>query len=84
MAYDIIVTITGKEHTGKTSLLGLIAELLQQHGVAVSVAHLDPTLDDKITNIDDSLERVRRSKILLTEFQTFPSENIDYGPDDSV
>jgi thymidylate kinase len=75
--YDIVVTITGGEHSGKTSLLALIGELLHQHEIDVTIARLDNKLDEKTTHIDESIARVKRSKILITERQTFPSLSSD-------
>jgi hypothetical protein len=73
MNYDIIVQISGNEHSGKTSLLALLGELLHQHGIEATIQRVDPKLDDKLEHIDESIERVKHSKILITEFQTFPT-----------
>lgn len=71
MAYDITVQFSGKEHSGKTSLIALIAHLLKEAGVEdVTVQRADPQIADKLSDIDGALSRAKKSKILLTEFQT--------------
>ena len=70
MSYDLIVQVSGREHSGKTSLIALISELLTLHGIDHDVQRIDTQLDDKLVNIDDSIERVKRSKIIIMEYQT--------------
>ncbi len=74
MTYDIIVQVSGREHSGKTSLIALIDELLKQRGIDVVVQRIDEQFDEKVVNIDETIERVKRSKIIIMEHQTAPTK----------
>jgi molybdopterin-guanine dinucleotide biosynthesis protein len=69
--YDIIVQVSGKEHSGKTSLIALIGELLKEHGLEnVTFQRADPQIDEKLADLDAARTRAMKSKILIREFNT--------------
>ena len=55
---DIEVVVNGKEHSGKTSLIAVIAKALEAHGLDVTLQRIDPQLDDKLENIEDAIKRL--------------------------
>ena len=67
---DIEVVVNGKEHSGKTSLIALIAKALAEHGLDVTLQRIDPQLDDKLENLEDAVERLKTQKIFIREYQT--------------
>lgn len=67
---DIEVVVNGKEHSGKTSLIALIARALEQHGLDVTLQRIDPQLDDKLENPEDAVQRLKGQKIFIREYQT--------------
>ena len=59
----IIVQITGPANTKKTTLAAIIARILMQNGVAVSLPP-DPQRDQKMDDpLSELLERIRTSDI---------------------
>ena len=67
---DIEVVVNGKEHSGKTSLIALIAKALEGYGLDVTLQRIDPQLDAKLENLEDAVKRLKGQKILLREYQT--------------
>lgn len=64
------VHVSGPEHTGKTSLIAVIAKALEDHGVTVVLQRADGQLDKKLENIEQSIERVNGATVFLSETQT--------------
>lgn len=67
---DIEVVVNGKEHSGKTSLIALIAKALEERGLDVTLQRIDPQLGDKLENLDDAIARLKGQKIFIREYQT--------------
>lgn len=67
---DIEVVVNGKEHSGKTSLIALIAKALEEHGLEVTLQRIDPQLDEKLEHLDDAITRLKTQKIFIREYQT--------------
>jgi thymidylate kinase len=67
---DIEVVVNGKEHSGKTSLIAIIAKALEEHGLDVTLQRIDPQLDQKLENPEDAIKRLKNQKIFIREYQT--------------
>jgi thymidylate kinase len=67
---DIEVVVNGKEHSGKTSLIALIAKALEAHGLDVTLQRIDPQLNEKLENLEDAIARLKGQKIFIREYQT--------------
>ena len=67
---DIEVVVNGKEHSGKTSLIALIAKALEAYGLDVTLQRIDPQLDEKLENPEESAERLKGQKIFIREYRT--------------
>jgi thymidylate kinase len=67
---DIEVVVNGKAHSGKTSLIALIAKALEEHGLDVTLQRIDPQLDEKLENLEDAIARLKTQKIFIREYQT--------------
>jgi molybdopterin-guanine dinucleotide biosynthesis protein len=67
---DIEVVVNGKEHSGKTSLIALIAKALEEYGLEVRLQRIDPQLDDKLENPEAAIARLKGQKIFIREYQT--------------
>ena len=68
--YDVTIQFSGKMHSGKTSVLALVAEHLKSLGIEVTVQRADPQIDTKLENLDSALERAKKCTVHLTEFNT--------------
>ena len=67
---DIEVVVNGKEHSGKTSLIAIIAKALEEHGLEVTLQRIDPQLDEKLEHPEDAIKRLKNQKIFIREYQT--------------
>jgi CO dehydrogenase nickel-insertion accessory protein CooC1 len=68
--YDVTIEVSGKEHTGKTSVIAAIAKQLESLGVNVILQRIDPQLDDKLALDDKVLERLKNTTVFIREMQT--------------
>jgi MinD-like ATPase involved in chromosome partitioning or flagellar assembly len=68
--YDVTIQVSGKEHTGKTSVIAALATHLESLGVKVILQRIDPQLDDKLTLNDQVLERLKNTTVFIQELQT--------------
>jgi hypothetical protein len=68
--FDVIIQVSGKEHTGKTSIIAAIALRLEELGVTVTLQRIDPQLDDKLTMDDRVLERLKSTNVFIQEMRT--------------
>jgi septum formation inhibitor-activating ATPase MinD len=68
--YDVTIEVSGKEHTGKTSIIAAIATQLESLGVKVILQRIDPQLDDKLTMDDRVLERLKNTTVFIREMRT--------------
>jgi hypothetical protein len=68
--YDVTIEVSGKEHTGKTSVIAAVATHLESLGVKVILQRIDPQLDDKLTLNEHVLERLRNTTVFIREMQT--------------
>jgi molybdopterin-guanine dinucleotide biosynthesis protein len=66
---DIEVVVNGKEHSGKTSLIAVIAKALEAHGLDVTLQRIDPQLQEKLDNPGDAVQRLKGQKIFIREYQ---------------
>lgn len=66
----VAVQVSGPEHSGKTSVIAVLADMLAQLGIECVVQRADPQLDGKLENPSDALERCKSVLIKLTEMQT--------------
>ncbi len=67
LQFDITLTVHGKEHSGKTSLIAVLEKYLNDNGYNVTVARTDRQLEEKQEHIDDSIARAKKSSILINE-----------------
>jgi molybdopterin-guanine dinucleotide biosynthesis protein len=70
---NIVISIQGNEHEGKTSLIPVIVNALEEKGITVKVARTDPQLEDKFDNIEKCVERLtgdNAPSILIQEINT--------------
>ena len=68
--YDVTIEVSGKEHTGKTSVIAAIAAQLETLGVKVILQRIDPQLDEKLGLDDKVLERLRNTTVFIREMNT--------------
>jgi hypothetical protein len=68
--YDVVIEVSGKEHTGKTSVIAAIAKHLESLGVDVILQRIDPQLDQKLALDDAVLARLKGAKVFIRELQT--------------
>ena len=68
--YDVTIEVSGKEHTGKTSVIAAIAKQLESLGVNVILQRIDPQLDAKLALDDKVLERLKNTTVFIREMQT--------------
>jgi molybdopterin-guanine dinucleotide biosynthesis protein len=68
--YDVTIEVSGKEHTGKTSIIAAIATHLEALGVKVILQRIDPELDDKLTMDERVLERLKQTTVFIREMRT--------------
>ncbi len=71
LVYDIEIEVSGKEHTGKTTLVAYLSKLLTDAGVELILQRADPQIDQKL---DLSLEELRAKlagkKVFLREHES--------------
>jgi molybdopterin-guanine dinucleotide biosynthesis protein len=68
--YDVEIEVSGKEHTGKTSVIAAISKHLEELGVKVILQRADPQLDEKLTFDDKVRERLQSITVFIREMQT--------------
>ena len=68
--YDVTIEVSGKEHSGKTSIIAALAAQLEALGATVILQRVDPQLDDKLTLSDQVRERVRNTTVFIREMNT--------------
>jgi len=68
--FDVTIEVSGKEHTGKTSVIAAVAKHLESLGVNVILQRIDPQLDQKLTLNDHVLERLKNTTVFIREMQT--------------
>jgi molybdopterin-guanine dinucleotide biosynthesis protein len=68
--YDVTIEVSGKEHSGKTSIIAALAAQLEALGATVILQRVDPQLDDKLTLNDQVRERVRNTTVFIREMNT--------------
>jgi molybdopterin-guanine dinucleotide biosynthesis protein len=68
--YDVTIEVSGKEHTGKTSVIAAIATQLEAIGVKVILQRIDPQLDAKLTMDEKVRERLRNTTVFIREMNT--------------
>jgi molybdopterin-guanine dinucleotide biosynthesis protein len=68
--YDVVIEVSGKEHTGKTSVIAAIATQLESLGVTVILQRIDPQLDEKLAMTDKVKERLANTTVFIREMQT--------------
>jgi len=68
--YDVTIEVSGKEHTGKTSIIAAIATQLEALGVKVILQRADPQLDQKLMMDQPVLERLRNTTVFIREMHT--------------
>jgi septum formation inhibitor-activating ATPase MinD len=68
--YEVTIEVSGKEHTGKTSIIAAIATQLEALGAKVILQRIDPQLDDKLTLSEPVLERIRNTSVFIREMRT--------------
>ena len=68
--YEVTIEVSGKEHTGKTTIIAAIATHLEQLGATVILQRIDPQLDEKLTMSEPVLERVKNTSVFIREMHT--------------
>jgi CO dehydrogenase nickel-insertion accessory protein CooC1 len=68
--YDVTIEVSGKEHTGKTSVIAAVAKHLESLGVNVILQRIDPQLDEKLTLDEHVLDRLKNTTVFIREMQT--------------
>ena len=68
----ITIQIAAPLHSGKTSLIALLAKHLTELGASVTLQRADPQIEEKLIATEDELrERLKSVSIHITEMQTF-------------
>ena len=68
--YDVTIEVSGKEHTGKTSVIAAVAKHLESLGVKVILQRIDPQLDEKLAMTDKVRDRLKNTTVFIREMQT--------------
>jgi septum formation inhibitor-activating ATPase MinD len=68
--FEVTIEVSGKEHTGKTSIIAAIATNLEALGAKVILQRIDPQLDDKLTLSEPVLERIKNTSVFIREMRT--------------
>ena len=68
--YDVTIEVSGKEHTGKTSVIAALATHLEALGVKVILQRVDSQLDEKLTMSEQVRERLKNTTVFIREMQT--------------
>lgn len=67
--FDIVIDVQGKEHSGKTSAMAVIAAHLRTLGVEVVLQNVDQ-LEDKLQDLDKATTRLETCRVLIRETHT--------------
>lgn len=68
---NITIQVSAPLHSGKTSLIALLAKHLSDLGADVSVQRADPELQEKLSANEEELqERLKTVSIFIMEMQT--------------
>ena len=67
--FDIVIEIQGKEHSGKTSAIAIVAQQLRELGAEVLIQQVDQ-LEDKLADLDRAAARLEGVKIFIRETHT--------------
>lgn len=67
--FDVVIDIQGKEHSGKTSAMAVIAAHLRNIGVDVVLQEVEQ-LHEKLDNPEKAEERIQRCRVLIRETHT--------------
>jgi hypothetical protein len=70
MLFDVTIEVSGKEHTGKTSVIAAVAKHLESLGVKVILQRIDPQLDEKLSLNEHVLDRLKNTTVFIREMQT--------------
>lgn len=71
IVYDIEVEVTGREHTGKTTLVAYLTKILTEAGAELIVQRADPQIDEKLAlTVEELREKLSGKKIFLRERET--------------
>jgi nitrogenase subunit NifH len=68
--YDVTIEVSGKEHTGKTSIIAAISAQLESLGVKVILQRIDPQLDEKLALDEHVRDRLKNTTVFIREMQT--------------
>jgi septum formation inhibitor-activating ATPase MinD len=68
--FEVTIEVSGKEHTGKTSIIAAIATNLEALGAKVILQRIDPQLDDKLVLDEPVLERIKKTSVFIREMRT--------------
>lgn len=68
--YDVTIEVSGKEHSGKTSVIAAINAQLESLGVKVILQRIDPQLDEKLALDDKVKDRLKATTVFIREMQT--------------
>jgi hypothetical protein len=67
--FDIVIDVQGKEHSGKTSAMAVIAAHLRTLGVEVILQHVDQ-LEEKEDDLPKAEARLEGTRIFIRETHT--------------
>lgn len=68
----ITIQVSGPEHSGKTSLAVVVAQLLTDLGADVRLQRADPQIDEKMNaDPEDVRERLKTVRVDIMEMQTY-------------
>jgi molybdopterin-guanine dinucleotide biosynthesis protein len=67
--FDITIEIQGREHSGKTSAIAVIAQQLRELGAIVHVQQVDQ-LDEKQADLDRAKNRLEGTSVFIRETHT--------------
>lgn len=67
--FDIVIDVQGKEHSGKTSAMAVIAAHLKTLGVDVVLQHVDQ-LEEKVADPEKSKARLEGVRVFIRETHT--------------
>jgi len=68
--FDVTITVTGHEHSGKGNLIAFIAHALEAAGIDATVQLAETHNKSKLEkNDEDIVERLKKAKIFIMEQQ---------------
>lgn len=67
--FDIVIDVQGKEHSGKTSAMAVIAAHLRSLGVEVVLQNVDQ-LEEKLEDLEKATARLETCRVLIRETHT--------------